>query len=138
MGTFATPLDYQWRVSRNGVETRVGVDLVETAKFLLGLTVHARRAYEHQGRTYRAVFGTTGDQSVVVIWRDTAGLDLEAESAFIQTEILRPPRSLETSEVWEPDRVYVNGDSHVPNAQPIEAVFMNAMRGAATVRRGGN
>jgi len=75
------------------------------------------------------VFGATGDQSVVVIWRDTAGLDLEAEAAFAQAEILA-----ET----EPDRVYINGDSHVPNAQPIEAVFMNAMRGAATVRRGGN
>ena len=133
---FATPFDYQLRVRRNGVETRVGVDLMETANFLLGLTVQARRVYEHQGRTYRVVFGTTGDQSVVVIWRDTAGLDLEAEAAFIRQ--LRLPKSLQTSEVWEPDRVYVNGDSHVPNAQPIEAVFMNAMRGAATVRRGGN
>ncbi|MBC8445957.1 MAG: site-specific DNA-methyltransferase, partial [Chloroflexi bacterium] len=134
--SFATPFDYQLRVRRNGVETRVGVDLVETANFLLGLTVQARRVYEHQGRTYRAVFGTAGDQSVVVIWRDTAGLDLEAEAAFIRQ--LRLPKSAETSEVWEPDRVYVNGDSHVPNAQPIETVFMNAMRGAATVRRGGN
>jgi len=126
--SFATPFDYQLRVRRDGVETRVGVDLVETANFLLGLTVQARRAYEHQGRTYRAVFGTTGDQSVVVIWRDTAGLDLEAEAAFIQKEILTQTSPL----------LAVNGDSHVPNAQPIEAVFMNAMRGAATVRRGGN
>ena len=125
---FATPFDYQLCVRRNGVETRVGVDLMETANFLLGLAVQARRAYEHQGRTYRAVFGTTGDQSVVVIWRDTAGLDLETEAAFAQAEVLA-----ET----EPDRVYINGDSHVPNAQPIEAVFMNAMRGATTVRRGG-
>lgn len=134
--SFATPFDYQLRVRHDGVEARVGVDLVETANFLLGLAVQARRAYEHQGRTYRAVFGTAGDQSVVVIWRDTAGLDLEAEAAFIRQ--LRLPKSLQTSEVWEPDRVYVNGDSHVPNAQPIEAVFMNAMRGAATVRRGGS
>lgn len=126
---FATPFDYQLRVRHDGVETRVSVDLVETANFLLGLTVHARRAYEHQGRIYRAVFGTAGDLSVVVIWRDIAGLDLEAEAAFIRAQILA-----ET----EPDRVYINGDSHVPNAQPIEAVFMNAMRGAATVRRGGN
>ncbi len=127
--SFATPFDYQLRVRRDGVETRVGVDLMETANFLLGLTVQARRVYEHQGRTYRVVSGTAGDQSVVVIWRDTAGLDLAAEAAFVQAVILA-----ET----QPERVYVNGDSHVPNAQPIEAVFMNAMRGAATVRRGGN
>ena len=127
--SFATPFDCQLRVRRNGVETRVGVDLMETANLLLGLAVQARRAYEHQERTYRAVFGMAGDQSVVVIWRDTAGLNLEAEAAFIRAQIL-----VET----EPDRVYINGDSHVPNAQPIEAMFMNAMRGAATVRRGGN
>jgi len=136
--SFATPFDYQLRVRRQGVETRVGVDLLETANFLLGLTVQARRAYEHQGRTYRAVFGTAGDQFVVVIWRDTAGLDLPAEAAFIQAKILRPPGSAETSEVLEPDRVYINGDSHVPHAQSIEAVFMNAMRDPVTAHWGGN
>ena len=136
--SFATPFDYQLRVRRQGIETRVGVDLLETANFLLGFTVQARRTYEHQGRTYRAVFGMAGDQSVVVIWRDTAGLDLPAEAAFIQAEILRPPGSAETSEVLEPDWLYVNGDSHVPHAQPIEAVFMNAMRDPVTSHWRGN
>jgi adenine-specific DNA-methyltransferase len=119
---FATPFDYQLRVRRDGVETRVTVDLVETANLLLGLSVQARRTCEHQARGYRVVFGETGEQSVLVIWRDTAGLDIRAEAAFVRAEILAGR---------EFDRVYVNGgDSHIPGALPIEAVFMDAMRRA--------
>lgn len=119
---FATPFDYQLCVRRDGVETRVGVDLVETANLLLGLSVRARRTCEHQARAYRVVFGKAGEQSVLVIWRDTAGLDIRAEAAFVRAEILAGR---------EFDRVYVNGgDSHIPGALPIEAVFMDAMRRA--------
>jgi hypothetical protein len=125
---FAAPFDYQLRVSRDGVETRVTVDLMETANLLLGLTVQARRAYEDQDRTSRAVFGTAREQCVVVIWRDTGGLDLGAEAAFVQEKILRLPKSSETLEVWKPDWVNVNGDSLIPTALPIEAVFIEAMR----------
>ena len=51
-----------------------------------------------------------------------AGLDIRAEAAFVRAEILAGR---------EFDRVYVNGgDSHIPGALPIEAVFMDAMRRA--------
>jgi adenine-specific DNA-methyltransferase len=116
--TFATPFAYQLRVRRDGVQTRVGVDLVETANLLLGLRVGSRRAYQHQGRTYRLVCGSAGQQSVAIIWRDTAGLDLEAEARFIQTQLLAG-RAF--------DRLYVNGASHLPGAQTIEAVFARKM-----------
>jgi adenine-specific DNA-methyltransferase len=122
---FATPFDYQLRVRRDGVETRVGVDLVETANLLLGLSVQAQRTYQHQERVYRVVFGKAGreqfvgEQSVLVIWRDTAGLDIQAEATFVRAEIMAGR---------EFDQVYVNGgDSHIPGALPIEAVFMDAM-----------
>ena len=118
---FEMPFDYELRVRRDGVETRVKVYLLETANFLLGLTVQVRRAYQHQKRTYRVVFGTAREgDSVAVIWRDTAGLDFEKETEFVRDEILSGK---------EPDRLYVNGDSRVPGARPIEAVFMKVMRG---------
>ena len=125
---FAAPFDYQLRVRRDGVETQVTVDLVETANLLLGLTVQARRTYEDQDRTYRAVFGVVGEQSVIVIWRDSDGLDWGAEAAFVQEEILGLPESRKISEVWEPDRVHISGGSLIPTAQPIEAVFVEGMR----------
>jgi adenine-specific DNA-methyltransferase len=119
VAAFATPFDYKLRVRRNGVETQVGVDLVETANYLLGLTVTARRALSHQERAYRVVEGTVGDDSIVVIWRNTQTLDLTKEAAFVQEKILTDHAV---------DRVYINGDSHVPNASPIETAFVNAMR----------
>ncbi|MEK7785420.1 MAG: site-specific DNA-methyltransferase, partial [Chloroflexota bacterium] len=105
---FETPFDYQLRVRRDGVETRVKVDLLETANFLLGLTVQVRRDYRHQKRTYRVVFGGTREgDSVAVIWRNTAGLDLQKEAEFVAGEILAER---------EVDRLYVNGDSRVAGA----------------------
>ncbi len=119
IAAFASPFDYALRMRRNGVETRVNIDLVETANFLLGLTVTARRAFQHQGRAYRVIQGTANDETVAVIWRNTKMLGLEKEAAFIQNEILAQTQV---------DRVYINGDSHVPNARAIESVFVNAMR----------
>jgi adenine-specific DNA-methyltransferase len=116
--SFATPFAYQLRARRDGVLTRVGVDLVETANLLLGLRVLSRRACQHQGRTYRLVCGSAGQQSVAVIWRDTAGLDLQAEARFIQTQLLG-------GRVF--DRLYVNGAACLAGARPIEAVFAQGM-----------
>jgi adenine-specific DNA-methyltransferase len=119
VAAFTTPFDYKLRVRRNGVETQVGVDLVETANYLLGLGVTARRALSHQGRTYRVIEGTVGDDLIIVVWRNTEKLDLQKEAAFVQEKILAD-RAV--------DRIYINGDSHVPNATPIETVSVNAMR----------
>jgi len=118
MQTFATPFDYQLCVRRDGVQSCVGVDLVETANLLLGLHVQSHCACQHQGRTYRLVCGNAGQQSIAIIWRDTAGLDLPAEARFIQTQLLAG-RAF--------DRLYVNGASRIPGAQPIEAVFAQEM-----------
>ncbi len=66
--------------------------------------------------------------SVVVIWRETAGLDLPAEAAFIRETVLAPDtfgnRGLAGA---APGRVYINGDSHIPGARAVEAVFAGAM-----------
>ena len=124
---FDAPFQATMRARRNGVEQRLPLDLPETANFLLGLSVTRRRAFEHQGRAYRVVWGQRGRQSVVVIWRDAAGLDLPAEAEFVQREILG---------AQPPERLYINGDSHLAGAQPIQQVFIQAMRDPKSL--GGN
>ncbi len=47
-------------------------------------------------------------------------------AACIENEILRRSAAQNDSHAF--DRVYINGDSHVPNTAPIETVFVNAMR----------
>lgn len=124
---FNAPFQATMRARRDGVEQRLPLDLPETANFLLGLNVTRQRAFQHQGRTYRAIWGQRGRQSVVVIWRDAAGLDLQAEAEFVQREILG---------AQPPDRLYINGDSHLAEAQPIQQVFIQAMRDPKSL--GGN
>ncbi len=115
---FDSPFRAAIRVRRDGVETRLPLDLVETANFLLGLEVHERRACTHQGRTYRLVRGQRGRRSVALVWRDADDLDLQAEAVFLQAEFFAQRR---------PDRLYINGDSLLPGARPVQQVFAQAM-----------
>lgn len=118
LSIFDHPFEATIRVRRDCIEQRAQLDLVETANFLLGMIVTERSAFTHQERTYRLVQGQIGRRSVAVIWRNTPGLDLVTEAAYIQSEIF--PHRL-------PDRLYINGDSHIPNAMPIQQVFTRAM-----------
>nr|MBA2442254.1 hypothetical protein [Rubrobacter sp.] len=67
--------------------------------------------------------GTTPEperREVAVIWRDTQGweaADLERDREFVEREELTA----------EADEVFVNGDSFVPEARPLEPVFKQRM-----------
>ncbi len=111
------PFDYELDVYEKGERKRKKVDLMETFNYLLGLEVNRIRAYNKE-QVYRVVFGTVESKATVVVWRNTDGLDLEADKQFIEKEILK-------DEVV--DTLYINGDSFVPNAHPIEKTFKERM-----------
>ena len=117
----ARPFDYELDVYDKGERKRKKVDLVETFNYLLGLEIDRIRAYRpkwDQRRLYRAVFGAAEGKTTVVVWRNTDGLGLEADRAFIEKEILKDEQV---------DMLYINGDSSVPNAHPIEKTFKERM-----------
>jgi adenine-specific DNA-methyltransferase len=114
------PFDYALMLERNGETREERVDLIETFNYLMGLTVNRRLVFEHQGRTYRVVLGSVADESTVVIWRNTPGLDLEKEKTFALSTILKG---------LTPDRIYINADSYVPNAQSLDPLFKQRMAG---------
>lgn len=116
----AHPFDYTLKLVRNGETTETKVDLVETFNYLLGLTVMRRLAFANQDRTYRVVFGALDHETIAIIWRDLAGLDLEQDKDFITSEILKDTA---------PDRIYINGDSYVPNAESLDPIFKQRMAG---------
>ena len=99
------------------------MDLPETFNYLLGLNVRTRRAYEDDGRHYLVYRGTTRanpGQTVAVIWRSTAGWtedDFVRDRDFIAAEAL----------TGGADTVYVNGDSCIPGAKPVEPMFKARM-----------
>ena len=117
------PFRYRLRVHVNGERRERKVDLPETFNYLLGLNVRTRRTHDRDGRRYLVYQGTTRaepNRTVAVIWRATAGWsedDFARDRDFIAAESLAD----------EADTVYVNGDSCIPDARPVEPMFKARM-----------
>ena len=115
------PFDYKLRLNGGGDGREIAVDLPETFNYLLGLAVRTRRVYGDEGRRYLVYTGTTRDgRNAVVIWRNTDGWtveDRERDRNFVAANSM-------TSEA---DEIWMNGDSMVMNARPLDAVFKQRM-----------
>ena len=114
------PFSYQLKVVE-GLQTKPrNVDLPETFNYLLGLTVRTRQCLSDGERRYLIYRGTVGQKTVAIIWRETEGWgteDWEQDYRFIQEHKLTE----------DADEVYVNTDSIVPEAKPLDPVFKRLM-----------
>ncbi|RLI40763.1 site-specific DNA-methyltransferase, partial [Candidatus Bathyarchaeota archaeon] len=115
---FQTPFDYKIWVTSSGEKRLVTVDLIETFNYLLGLNVEKFRAFKDNDREYLVVFGKKKDESIAIIWRNSKDLDLKRDKEFIENTILAGIK---------PDRIFINGDSLVEKAEPIEPTFKSLM-----------
>ena len=119
----ASPFSYRLRVHVNGEKQERAVDVAETFNYLLGLTVLKREVYADNGRRYLVYCGETRDRpghKVVVVWRETEGW---TEADFTRDRDFVAQNNLSGNA----DTVYVNGDSAIPDAKPIEPVFKDRM-----------
>jgi adenine-specific DNA-methyltransferase len=117
----AAPFRYKLRL-RDGEETReMPVDLPETFAYLLGLRVRGRRVHFDGERRYLVYRGSTPERGeVAAIWRDTEGWgegDFERDRDFVR----------EIGLAEGADEVFVNGDSFIPEARPLEGAFKRLM-----------
>ena len=118
-----SPFSYQLNIHVDGQTRARTADVPETFNYLLGLIVRTRRVYDDGGRRYLVYHGETREtpgQAVAVIWRDTAGwgrTDFERDKQFVAENDLA-----ESADV-----IYVNGDSFIPNARPLEPLFKSRM-----------
>lgn len=124
---FEQPFDYTLQI-QHGMESPSAreVDLEATFNYLIGLDVNARRVYEHQDRRYVVVTGTVEKEqsidTVMVVWRNQADLDLDAEKTWAADTLPDGPF----------DTVYVNGPSHIyGKAEPLDIEFRRRMTPAA-------
>ena len=119
----ASPFSYRLRVHANGEKWELTVDLPETFNYLLGLKAQKREVFDDNGRRYLVCRGETRDapgRGVTVIWRETEGW---TEDDFVRDRDFVAQNNL----VGDADTVYVNGDSAIPNAKPIEPLFKARM-----------
>ena len=117
------PFSYRLRVHAKGVKQECPVDLPETFNYLLGLIVQRREVLDDEGRRYLVYKGETREQpgrKVAVIWRETEGW---TEDDFARDRDFVAERNL----TGDADTMYVNGDSVIPDAKPIEPMFKARM-----------
>jgi len=117
----AAPFRYRLRLRDGEASREVPVDLPETFAYLLGLHVRGRKVYHDGQRRYLVYRGSTPEWGeVVAIWRDTENwgeADFERDRDFVQGNGLTEGA----------DEVFVNGDSFIPKARPLEGVFKRLM-----------
>ena len=115
------PFDYTLKLDGNEEGVDVKVDLPETFNYLLGLAVKTRRVYDDEGRRYLVYTGRTRDgRNAVVIWRNTAGWnpkDRERDHDFVAAHDLTAGA----------DDIWMNGDSIVKGARPLDNLFKQRM-----------
>ena len=118
-----TPFSYRLLVHANGETRKRTVDLAETFNYLLGLKVRKREVFDDDGRRYLVYRGearASPGRRVAVIWRETEGW---AEADFARDRDFVDQHNL----AGDADTVYVNGDSAIPGAKPIEPMFKARM-----------
>ena len=115
------PFDYKLRLGGNGDGSERTVDVAETFNYLLGLAVRTRRTYDDDGRRYLVYAGETRDRrSAVVIWRNTAAWTVE-ERERDRDFVAKHEMTAGADEIW------MNGDSMVEGAWPLEKLFKQRM-----------
>lgn len=116
-----SPFNYNLTLYDGEATRQMPVDLPETFNYLLGMRVKSRKAYHDSGRRYLVYRGETEEAGeTVVIWRDTGGWgeeDYRRDEAFVRENELTAGA----------DEVFVNGDSFIPEARPLESIFKQRM-----------
>ncbi len=117
----SAPFRYRLNVREDGESRSLPVDLPETFAYLLGMRVAGRKAYRDGDRRYLLYRGSTRErEDVAVIWRDTEGWgreDYEIDRAFVEQHAMAEGAQ----------DLFVNGDSLIPGARPLEATFKRLM-----------
>ncbi len=117
----ARPFSYQLHIHRDGETHAQAVDLPETLNYLLGLHIQKRHVYGDDDRRYLVYRGATRKgRKTAVIWRETEDWqkeDYERDKQFVAEHNLAEGA----------DEVYINGDSLIPGARALEALFKARM-----------
>ena len=114
------PFSYQLNIVKDMQTQTQTIDLPETFNYLLGISVKTRQCLKDGERCYLVYKGTVGQKTFVIIWRETEGWkeqDWERDCRFIEEHKLTEGA----------DKVYVNTNSIVPEAESLDPLFKRLM-----------
>ncbi|PIZ50567.1 site-specific DNA-methyltransferase, partial [Candidatus Woesearchaeota archaeon CG_4_10_14_0_2_um_filter_33_13] len=106
---------FNYKLIINGKETTI--DLVETFNYLAGLKVSKISKQTHKKTDYIIVRGKRKNKDVVVFWRNIKDLNKTEDKAFIE------------SQINDENEIFVNSDSLVRNAKPVDLILKEELFG---------
>jgi adenine-specific DNA-methyltransferase len=113
------PFNYKIKIIENYEPQIVNVDLIETFNYLLGIEILKYRIEKKNGRKYIFVYGKKDNKNILIIWRNIENIDHEKDKKFIEEKIKEYN--------FEPDEIYINGNSLLNNYQQIETIFKSKL-----------
>ncbi|MBA2861826.1 site-specific DNA-methyltransferase [Methanococcus maripaludis] len=114
------PFNYILKIEQNNEIKEQKIDLIETFNYIAGITVNKIYKTNSDNVSYVVVSGKRNGNSVIVIWRNKDDkFDPTADKDFVENNIL-------TEQV---DEIFMNGNSLVTNAKPLDEVFKANMFG---------
>jgi adenine-specific DNA-methyltransferase len=116
------PWDYKLKVwDGYTYDTQKAVDLVDTFNYLIGLHIKKYITKDIDGKRYQFVYGNNNsNKKILVVWRSIK--DWQKEDYEKDRETLK-----EELKNYEYDLLYINGQAHWENYQPVEQVFKSKM-----------
>lgn len=116
------PWDYKLKVwDGYTYDTQKAVDLVDTFNYLIGLHIRKYITKDIDGKRYQFVYGNNNsNKKILVVWRSIKEWkkeDYEKDRETLKDELRN----------YEYDLLYINGQAHWENYQPVEQVFKSKM-----------
>lgn len=116
------PWDYKLKVwDGYTYDTQKAVDLVDTFNYLIGLHVQKYITKDIDEKRYQFVYGNNNsNKKILVVWRSIKEWkkeDYEKDRETLKEELKN----------YEYDLLYINGQAHWENYQPVEQVFKSKM-----------
>ena len=124
---FKDPFTYRLKVQDGDEIVERPVDLVETFNYLLGIQVRKVKAFQHNGRPYRAVLGEKNGKRTAIVWRSVVGLEENEEALMKDKDYIEQTVLPALLGEARPDRLLVNGACFVKDAEAIEPEFKRLM-----------
>ena len=115
------PVDCALEVVTEEGTRQESVDVIETFNLLYGLRVERIEIWSnpYDERDYHVVSGRDQNgEHMLVLWRDIEGLDLVAESRFLESELARAGPF---------DQVLINGSTLAPGVRSLDELFVQLL-----------
>ena len=116
------PWNYKLKVW-NGLtyDEQKAADLQETFNYLIGLHMQKFITKDFEGKRYQFIYGTNNsNKKILIVWRNIKEWkkeDYEKDRDILKKEIINFPY----------DMLYINGQAHLENYEPIELIFKSKM-----------